>query len=330
MLKLAIIGCGKVSERMHLPAFASMPQVAIVALADISSKPLGAMGDLYGVSALYKDYKDMLKNEDIDAVCVNTPNYLHAKMTVDCCKAGKHVLVEKPCATSMPEVRRMKSAADDAGVSVMVEQVHRFMPFNEKAHEVIHSGFMGKVLGFRARVASAGPALWSPQGKWFFKKSQAFGGALADIGVHIVDTIRWVTGEEIARVQALTAKYGKRGDVEDNGLMTAETTRGVLGTIEASWTQSPGFFGYQVNCEKGVLEVVMGSGLKAYMAEPKGEIDFTLPAESRHGGAFGYFVDCVMNGRTPFVDIEEGGRSLAVIIAAYRSAATGRAVKVGA
>jgi len=328
MLKLAVIGCGVVSEEMHLPAFAAIPKVSIVALCDISPKALNAMGDLYGVRARYKDYREMLGNEDIDAVCVNTPNYLHAKITVDCCKAGKNVLVEKPCATSMPEVKRMKKAAEDAGVFIMVEQVHRFMPFNEKAHEIIQSGFMGKVLGFRARVGSGGPINWSPTGKWFYRKAEAFGGALADIGIHITDTLRWVTGEKITRVQAFTAKYGRRGDVEDNGVLAVETASGVVGTIEASWTQSPACFAYQINCEKGTLEMTMGRGLKALMGHPRGELEFTIPKASERGGAFKYFADCVLRGEKPFVDIEEGGRSLAVIIAAYRSAATSRAVEV--
>jgi len=328
MLKLAVIGCGKVSEEMHLPAFAAMPKVSIVALCDISPRALNAMGELYGVKARYRDYRQMLGNEDIDAVCVNTPNYLHAKMTVDCCRAGKHVLVEKPCATSMPEVKRMKAAAEKAGVYIMVEQIHRFMPFNEKAHEIIRSGFMGKVLGFRARVGSLGPINWSPKGKWFYKKREAFGGALADIGIHITDTVRWVAGEEIERVQAFTAKYGRRGDVEDNAVMAVETAGGAVGTIEASWTQAPSYFGYQINCKNGTLEMTMGRGLRAFMAEPKGQIDFTVPKASIRGGSFGYFADCVLEGEKPFVDIEEGGRSLAVVVAAYRSAATGRAVEV--
>ncbi|MHC4712275.1 MAG: Gfo/Idh/MocA family protein [Planctomycetota bacterium] len=328
MLKLGFIGCGKVTERMHLPDFASLPQVSVAALCDINNSTLERLADFYGVKARYKDYKAMLRNEELDAVCVNTPNYLHAKMTVDCCKAGKYVLVEKPVATSRGEVKRMSAAAAEAGVFIMAEQSHRFSPRNEKAHEVIASGFMGKVLGFRARVGSLDPVNWSPTSKWFYKKDEAFGGALADIGIHIVDTIRWVTGKKIARVQAFTAKLGRRGDVEDNGVLSVVTTDGLIGTIEASWTQAPSFFGYQVNCEKGFLEVRSGEGLRAFMGEPASEVCFDVPKQSAHGGPFKYFADCVLNKRRPFVDIEEGGKSLAVVVAAYRSAATGRAVEV--
>ncbi len=328
VLKLGVIGCGKVSELMHLPAFTSIPKVSVVALCDVNAATLERIGDLYGVKARYKDYRAMLSNEDLDAVCVNTPNYLHAKMTVDCCNAGKYVLVEKPAATSMSEIKRMSAAAKEARVFVMVEQYHRFVPANEKAREVIQSGFMGKVRGFRARVGSLDPVNWSPTGKWFYKKAEAFGGALADIGIHITDTIRWVTGKDIARVQAFTAKLATRGDVEDNAVLAVETTDGLVGTIEASWTQAPSFVGYQVNCEKGLLEMRAGQGLRAFMRDPQGEVEFSVPKESALGGPFKYFVDCALEGRKPFVDIEEGGKSLAVIIAAYRSAATRRAVKV--
>jgi len=328
MLKMAFIGCGKVTEEMHLPAFASCPKVSVVALCDINKKTLNAIGDLYGVKARYTDYKDMLAGEDIDAVGVCTPNYLHAKMTVDCCRAGKYVLVEKPVATSLPEVKRMKAAAKEAGVFIMAEQAHRFTPFTEKAHEVMASGFMGKVLGFHARVGSRGPVNWSPNGKWFYRKAEAFGGALADIGIHIIDAVRWVTGLEIESVQAMTAHISKKGDVDDNGVLAVKASSGAIGSIEASWTQGPGYFGYEIVCEKGTLVAGMGRGVRAAMIEPAGEVEFTLAKSSVRGGPFKYFADCVLNRQKPFVDINEGGKSLAVVIAAYRSAATGRAVAV--
>lgn len=328
MLKVAIIGCGKITERAHLPELAAIPQVSVVALADANSRNLKNLADLYGVDGRYKDYREMLKEEEIDAVCVNTPNFLHAEMTVACCRAGKYVLVEKPVATSTGEVGQMRRAAEKAGVFVMVEQTHRFMPFNEKAYEIVKSGFLGKVIGFRGRVGSAGPENWSPKGKWFYKKAQAFGGALADIGIHIIDTVRWVSGKEIAGVKAFTAQVGRKGDVEDNAVLALRMTDGCVGVIEASWTQSPSYFGYDIICEKGTLENVMGRGLRARMSEPGGEVSFDVPKASVRGGPFKYFADCVLNRQKPFVDIDEGGRSLAVVLAGYKSAAEGREVKV--
>jgi predicted dehydrogenase len=329
MVKLAVIGCGKVAEAMQLPGFAAVPQVSVVALVDINPKHLNRMGDLYGVKARYDDYHKMLKNEDVDAVSICTPNYLHARMAVDCCRAGKYVLVEKPPATSMAEIKRMKAAADEAGVFVMVEQYHRFVPVNELARSIIRSGALGKVLGFRGRLGSGDPTGWSPEGEWFFKKAEAFGGALADIGVHIIDTVRWVSGKEISRVQGFTAKLGTKGDVEDNAALTVQTKDGCVGIFEASWTQRPSFCGYQIYCQKGTLETVNYKYLKATTNDPKGEVNYDIPKESVLGGPWHYFINCVANKTKPFVDIEESGRSLAVILAGYRSAVTGKAVAVG-
>jgi predicted dehydrogenase len=306
-----------------------VPQAKIVALADIDSGNLNRMGDRYGVKARYGDYLEMLKVEEIDAVSVCTPNYLHARRTVDCCKAGKYVLVEKPPATSMAEVKRMKAAADEAGVFVMVEQYLRFVPVNELAHQVIQSGLLGKVRGFRGRHGSGDPSNWSPEGKWFFNKEEAFGGALADIGIHIIDAVRWVSGKDIARVQGFTAKLGTKGDVEDNAALTVETTDGCVGVFEASWTQQPSLSTYQIYCEKGMLEMLNNKSLRATMKDPKGEITFDVPKESVHGSPWRYFLECVQNKKAPFVDIEESGKSLAVVLAGYRSATTGKAVEVG-
>ncbi len=328
MLKLAIIGCGQVTQEMHLPAFASLPRVSIVALCDTNVRKLNEVANLYGVDARFRDYRKMLKETDIDAVCVCTPNYLHASMAIDSVKAGKHVLVEKPVATSLAEVKRMSAATAKSGRIMMVEQAHRFIPLNETAHGVISSGVLGKIHGFRARVGSMGPAGWSPTGKWFYRKREAFGGALADIGIHIIDTVRWVTGKKIALVKAFTAKLGRRGDVEDNAVLAVETADGLLGTIEASWTQGPMYFGYQIICEKGRLEVGFDSGVCALTRAPKGRVEFSVPAASVRGGAFKYFADCALKGEKPFVDIDEGGRSLAVVLAGYRSAAAGKAARV--
>ncbi len=329
MIRMALIGCGKIADVEHLPAFSSMPEVTLAALADIDAKHLAAAGDKYNVAARYKDYREMLKREEIDAVSICTPNYLHARMTVDCCRAGKHVIVEKPAATSVAEVKRMKAAGEEAGVIIMVEQYHRFIGVNEKARDIVRSGMLGKVIGFRARVGAADPERWSPTSKWFFKKEEAFGGALADIGVHIIDTLRWVSGKEIARVQGFTTSVHGKGDVEDTAALTCETTDGLVGVIEAAWTQWPNYVNYQIYCENGMLENTNYKTLRAVMSEPRAEISFDIPKGSVHGSPFRYFVDCILKGETPFVDIEEGGRSLAVVCAGYRSATTGKAVKVG-
>jgi len=328
MVKIAVIGCGMVAEEMHLPAFTSIPGASVTALVDVDPKALNRMGDRYGVKARYADYRRMLRKEPVDAVSVCTPNYLHAQMTVDCCRAGKYVLVEKPAATSLAEIQRMKAAADKAGVFVMVEQYHRFVATNERARSVVQSGILGKVTGFHACLRAGGPARWAPDSKWFWKKSQAFGGALADLGIHIIDTVRWITGKEIRSVQCVTSKIGRRGDVEDNAVLTATTADGLVGTVDVSWTQVPGRLAIEVYCENGLLETVGYKFLRATMTEPRAEVTFDVPKESPTGGPFKYFVECVRTGRRPFVDIVEGGRSLAVVIAAYDSAASGGTARV--
>jgi len=328
VVNIAVIGCGTIADEEHLPAFTSMGDVCVTAVADIDPQRLDLIADRFAVKARYEEYRAMLRRERIDAVCICTPNHLHAPMTVDCCRAGKHVLVEKPAATSMAEISRMKAAAEKAGVILMVEQTQRFQPVNEKARQVIQSGTLGGVTGFRATVRSGGPSYWAPDSKWFFNKAEAFGGALADTGIHIIDTIRWITGKEIARVSGFAANLHGKGDVEDSAVITLETTDGRLGMIEAAWNNRPNFLTYQVYCEKGRIETVNYKGLQAALREPQAEMTIDVPGSSATGGPFRYFIDCVKTGTKPFVDIEEGGRSLAVVIAGYRSAATGKAVKV--
>jgi UDP-N-acetylglucosamine 3-dehydrogenase len=328
VIRLGLIGCGTIAEEEHLPAFATMADVEIAALADIDARRLAYMGDKYCVAARYRDYRAMLAAEHLDAVSICTPNYVHASMTIDCCRAGASVLVEKPAATSMAEIARMKAAAAKAGVIVMVEQTHRFIPINEKARQIVRSGALGRIVGFRGTVRSGGPAYWAPKSKWFFTKSEAFGGVLADTGIHLIDALRWITGQEIARVQGFTANMRGKGDVEDAASITFETAAGVVGVLDMSWNQQPGVFNYQIFGSEGFIETTNYKGLRGMMREPRAEVSYDIKESSEHVSPFRYFVDCVVTGEKPFVGLDEGGRSLAVVLAGYRSAATGKAATV--
>ena len=136
-------------------------------------------------AAVYTDYKDLLKNKDIDAVSVCSPNRFHGVVTLAALKAGKHVLVEKPMAMSLVEARSMVAAAKKAKKLLMVNQSQRKYAAHVKAKEVMDSGIMGKVLHVTAMFGHEGPEFWSPTGKWFFKKKEARFGAMADLGVAV-------------------------------------------------------------------------------------------------------------------------------------------------
>jgi len=326
-VKIGVIGCGKVAERMHLPEYQKLKSAEVVALADVNLENAGRLASAFKVPVIVSDYRHLLKLEHIDAVSVCTPNYLHCRMTCEALAAGKHALVEKPAATSMGEVRRMSAAARRAKKILMVSQNHRFIPINAAARDFIKAGKLGKIFAFRGRVAHAGPEFWSPGGKWFFDSGKAFGGALADIGIHITDALRWITGKDARSVVAFTRTLRKKCSVDDNSSLIVECKDGTLGTIEASWTQNPGELTYTIYGDKGNL---VNDNYRKLIFYPKNKkpVEVKIPERLKESSPYEHFVNCILKRRKPMIDGIEGGKSLEILLAAYKSSKTGRAVRL--
>jgi len=338
-LKMGIIGCGAIGERLHTPDFAATPEAELVAFCDIIRGKAEALAARYAPQArIYSDHKAMLRAGGLDAVCVCLPNYLHGPVTIAAVKAGCHVLVEKPMATSSAEAQKMIDAAKKAGVLLMVNQSQRRFPAHRKAKEVMESGIMGKVLHVTAMFGHPGPEGWSPTGKWFFRKREARFGAMADLGVHKADLVRFLTGKEVAAVNAF---YGclekKRTDVEDNFVATLRFADGTLGTLASSWTVKGMEANYTIlHCANGTLCVGLypDKPLVANLIKPECEIVFEIPPPPTNadvgwgidiGGAF---CKAVLGLEPPYCPGEEGKKSLEVILAAEKAAQTGKTVKL--
>ncbi len=176
------------------------------------------------------------------SVC--TPNFLHAPVTIAALQAGKHVLCEKPMATSAAEAAAMNAAAKASGKVLMIGQNQRLAPSHVRAKQMLHSGVLGRVISFRTNFAHPGPEGWSIEGVggWFFQKEQAFVGAMGDLGVHKADLIRWLLGEEIVEVAAFVdALAGKvNSTVDDNAICLFRMAGGAIGSMTVSWSHQPG------------------------------------------------------------------------------------------
>lgn len=337
-LRAGVIGCGMIARRLHIPDYAYTPDAELVALCDVVPGKAKEMADRWAPqAAVFTDYKKMLKEANLDCVTVALPNNLHASVTIDALRAGCHVLVEKPMATSSDEARRMNEAAKKAGKLLMVDQSQRLFPPHVKAKEVLDSGMMGKILFVSATFGHEGPEHWSPTGKWFFQKDKARWGAMADLGVHKADLVRYLTGKEIEEISAYTARLEKKGTVEDNFVSCIRFEDGTVGTLCASWTVKGMEANYTIlHCENGTLRVaeLPGEPLLAQMVKPRCEISFDVPAavtnyaESWGLDVSGKFARACMGLEKPYCTGEEGAKSLAVILAAEKSVQTGKSVAV--
>ena len=331
MVRIGVIGCGAIAVVEHLPGFDRCRNRKVVAVADVDEGKAAGAAKKFGVKDHYFDYREMLERDDIDAVSIATPNFLHRDMAVASARAGKHILVEKPIASTMKEADEMVKSAEESKVILMVEQSHRFLPANQKAKDLLIKGTIGRVTTVRGRVGHGGPEGWSPSGKWFFKKKEAFGGAMADMGIHEIDAIRWMLGKEVSEVVAFLGTLEKKIEVEDNGVCLMKFGDGTFGIMESSWTTRPGIAQTTFYGEKGTMIVNAWGDITIKLASGK-TITPKIPSRGKYGIKYGspyqYFVNCIENGEEPFVSGKEGRKSLEVVIAAYESSRTGKVVRL--
>ena len=340
-VRIGIIGCGKITERASLPNIVNYSKAKVAALCDIEmDRARGAKKTFKLEDAeVLSDWRKMVTRKDIDAIFVNTPNYLHEEMAVGALENGKHVLVEKPLTISVAAADNMVKAAKK-GAFLMVEQTQRFDPIHQAAKKFIDSGKLGKINKIRGRIGHAGPEYWSQgQAHWFYDKKKSGGGAMIDVGVHILDLVRWFSGRKIVEVCANITTIEKPVPVDDNGSVLLRFEDGSIGHFEASWTTRP----YEVLTftygQNGKLLTAIGSSqpILARMAkvgkdeDPNCLLEDIVPDVGPGGGwenAVHYFIDCVEKKEKPFVSGEEGRETVRVILAAYESAKSGKWVRV--
>ncbi|WP_339315926.1 Gfo/Idh/MocA family oxidoreductase [Paenibacillus sp. FSL R10-2734] len=327
-IKVAVVGCGSISKKRHIPEYAANPNVELVGFCDLVLERAEGYALQRGGRA-YTNYEEMLKVEKPDAVSVCTPNVLHAQYAITAANAGAHVLVEKPMATNEADALAMIEAARKNGVFLMAGQNQRLMPPHQKAKEILQTGKMGKVISFRTSFGHPGPERWSIDGRdsWFFRKEEAIMGAMGDLGVHKADLIRWLLGDEVAEVAAFVNTLHKEGtDVDDNATCILRMKSGAVGTLVASWTYYKGGDNSTVLwCENGVMHIgthpvdqviveLRDGSVEKYQVGAMATNEKQVPS-----GIMDAFVESIVTNTPPSISGEEGLKSLKVILATFES-----------
>lgn len=336
-LKVAVVGCGAIAQRRHIPEYALLPEVEMVAFCDPILERAEEQAAKYGAKA-YTDYTIMLKEVKPDAVSVCTPNALHAPVAIAAAEAGAHVLVEKPMAITDEEAASMIDAAKRNSVFLMVGHNQRLMPPHVKAKEILDSGKLGRVLTFRTSFGHPGPEGWSVDGResWFFRKEEAAMGAMGDLGVHKSDLIRYLLSDEVSDVTGFIGTIDKEGtDVDDNATCVLRMKSGAIGSLVASWTYYKGEDNSTVLwCENGVMKIGTHPEDQVIVELRNGSIEkhkvgaiATNEAQTT-SGVISEFVHSIVTNTPPSISGEEGRKSLRVILAAFESQETGRIIKL--
>jgi predicted dehydrogenase len=331
-IKIAFAGTGYINKIHAIAAKNAGAELAAV----VNHKPesMAKFAAEFGIPRQYKSVEALLKDSGVDALVVSTPNYLHAEQTVAALEAGVHVMVEKPMAMNGAECAQMVAASRKSGAALMVAHCWRF------DEEVLWLKENAARIGRIIRTKSYGVHVhWGPGG-WFTQKQLAGGGAMADMGVHALDTARFLLGDpQPVSVYAKIGTYYGSYDVDDTAVFMVEWDNGATSYLESGWWQ-PHSDGPEASVQLygangfGTIyptrvEVTNRAEQKIDLLDP----GFSFPRKNHapqvmYDRQMAYFFACLREKKTPIPGGAEGLVNMKIVDAAYKSAQTGRVVEI--
>lgn len=338
MLKIALIGCGRITARhAELLGNGHIQGATLAAVCDSVLEKAKKIGETYKVP-FYTDFHQMMQTEELDAVTVLTPSGLHAKHVIALAPYKKHIIVEKPMALTLEDADRMISACDHHGIKLFVIKQNRFNVPVVKLREALEQGRFGKLVLGTIRVRWCRPQSYYDQDSW--RGTWAYdGGVLTNQASHHIDLLEWMMGE-VESVFAKSATALVNIEAEDTAVVILKFKNGALGVIEATTAVRPKDLEGSISIlgEKGSVEIggFAVNEMKVWnFVEPIEEDKDVLEKFSvnppnvygfGHKAYYDHVVFCIVNKTHQLVDGLQGRKSLELITAIYESIETGQEV----
>ncbi|MDR1570065.1 MAG: Gfo/Idh/MocA family oxidoreductase [Oscillospiraceae bacterium] len=329
MINIAIVGAGVWGDT-HAAIYKEHPQANPVAVCDKNVNRAKAIAAKYGIEAVYADVEKMLSAGGFDAVSIVTPDHLHADIAVACANAGKHMLIEKPIATTHTDVLRIVQASRRNGVRVMVDLHNRWSPPFAAARAAVENGELGTLRHGYFRLndiqwVATDMLSWSAQSSilWF-------------LGSHSLDTLQWLFGDEVVRVYSVSSRGvldAVNVPAPDTYLTTLEFRNGGVAQMENSWiTPNGNLCINDIKCaitgDKGAIAIDASShNLIQQYTQDKAFVPDILVRNQIHGRVKGFayesirsFIDCLVADKPFIVSMEDAARATIAILAILESA----------
>jgi myo-inositol 2-dehydrogenase / D-chiro-inositol 1-dehydrogenase len=341
-VKIGIVGSRFQADCIAASVHAMPDEAEVCAVASPTPGNAEAFARRHAIPRHYADYRELLRDPEVELITITAPNRLHARITIDAAQAGKHVVCEKPLCVTLEEADAMIDACAKAGVLLLYAEELFFAPKYVKAKQMADEGAFGRV-----HLVKQGEKHSGPHSDWFWDVEQSGGGALMDLGCHGIAFCWWFLGKPKVKSvysQLSTQVHGGRTQGDDEALTIIEFEGGAVGVVENSWTKPGGMYDtIEVFGSRGqtYADLLMGNALPTYSEVGFGYAvekasttqgwtypvfeehwNYGFPQEMRH------FARCVRGKETPISDGETGRVVQEVLYAAYASAGLGRKVSL--
>jgi predicted dehydrogenase len=347
-VRWGVIGAGGIAFRRTIPeGILKAPDAELVAVMDVAEDRAKEAFEKFGAKNYYLSEEELIKDESVDAVYIATPTFLHRKQVIMAAEHGKHVLCEKPMGMNLKECDDMIAACASNGVKLGLGYMMRFHVYNKKAKDMVAAGEIGEVSLARAQLTC-----WYPPipGAWRQVEKLGGGGSFIDMGSHCIDLLEYILDSKVVKVSAFMDTLTHDYEVEDSAVVLLKFENGAHGVVDNN-------FNVPDQATKNVLEIYGSKGsirsegtigqdsagiMRCYIQEEttgynaaqvrtvaSGEsiIDDLEPV-NMYTSQIQSFNEAIEKDSRPMVDGEGGKRNLAIVLAAYEAAKTGKTVNI--
>lgn len=317
-VKIGMMSFAHMHAWSYASSIVSREDTEMVGIADHDPNRATEMAQAFGTRA-FESYEALLSEPGLEAVVICSENVRHRSLCEMAAQAGKHVLCEKPLATTVADGEAMIAACSAAGVQLMTAFPCRFSPVMQRLKATLESGSAGEIVAIRGTNRGRNP------GGWFIQKAESGGGATMDHTVHVTDLMRWMLQDEVKEVYAEVSNNISHLDFDDVGFLSLTFERGVFGTLDASWSRPKSFPTWgdvtlEVITERGTLAMDMFAQNLVVYSDAKNSVSWHNWGGNMDDGLMGAFAKAVREGSPVPITGVDGLRAAEVALAAYRSA----------
>ncbi|HET54941.1 MAG TPA: Gfo/Idh/MocA family oxidoreductase [Ignavibacteria bacterium] len=328
--KFAVVGLGGIAQLIHLPILSKLKDVEIVSLAEINKNRLNTVSEKFGIKNTFTDYKELIEKSEFDAAIIATPTNTHHDIAIDFLKAGKDLLIEKPIALNYEEARRINDTAKKYSCKVMVGMNLRFRPDAMLLKSIINSGELGDIFYIKCGWLRK----QSSEQKWFFKKNEAGGGVILDLGINLLDLSLWLI--DFPGIQSVSVQnfHHNTKNVEDSAVGFIRSKNGTVINFDVSWSLHSESDGFNLTAfgSEGTAHL---NPLNAYRRIDSIQIDLTTPSSGKkdlfkksYENELKHFIGAI-NGINPILSSSDDAlKRMKLVEVLYKSAQQNKEIKI--